>query len=266
MAQSGEVPFIDNGDGVNTGARASHIKQTMTAAQFLTNDPVNDTQRVVVRQSATGFEQGIAAVAGLMTAGPLGSLAAWGALRGLQGKWTPWFILGIPAATVINIVQIAALTPHMMNQITNLIDSQEIAQEQVYEPSLQRGEGYQTLENETDYFINPAIKPQPKQDVIPNGKAFFKSGRTGKEQLIGISISSRVNTNGHTVYDAMWADGYDSSYVFWSNGHAEIFSKDGGGNTVRTAAQYERLQNGSVKIIAETDAVTIFPSFNPATN
>ena len=68
----------------------------MTDAQFLTNDPMNDTQRVVVRESATGFEQGIAAVASLMTAGPLGSLAAWGALRGLQGKWTPWFILGVP--------------------------------------------------------------------------------------------------------------------------------------------------------------------------
>jgi len=153
-----------------------------------------------------------------------------------------------------------------MNQMTNLIDSQETAQEQLYEPTFQRGEEYQTLKTEKENYIGHAVKPQSKQEIIPNGKAFFKSGRTGKEELIGISISSRVNTNGHTVYDAMWADGYDSSYVFWSNGHAEIFSKDGGGNTVRTAAQYERLQNGSVKIIAETNAVTIFPSFNPATN
>ena len=153
-----------------------------------------------------------------------------------------------------------------MNQITNLIDSQNTAQEQLYQPTPQRGEGHETLKSEAGHFVNSTLKPQLKQEVIPNGKAFFKSGRTGKEELIGISISSRVNTNGHTVYDAKWVDGHDSTYVFWSNGNAEIFSKDGEGNTVRTAAKFERLQNGSVKIVAETDAVTIFPSFNPATN
>ena len=105
-----------------------------------------------------------------------------------------------------------------------------------------------------------------RQPQIPNGKAFYKSGSTGKEELIGISLSSRVNTNGHTVYDAKWSDGEESSYVFWSNGHAEIFSKDGTGATVRTAANFKRLDNGSLEIIAETNSVTIFPSFNPATN
>jgi hypothetical protein len=105
-----------------------------------------------------------------------------------------------------------------------------------------------------------------RQSVIPSGKAFFKSGRTGKEELIGVSLSSRVNTNGHTVYVAEWSDGYESSYVFWSNGHAEIFSKDGTGKTARTAANFKRLDNGSIRIIAETDALTIFPSFNPAAN
>jgi hypothetical protein len=249
-----------------SGARASHINHHMTSTQVLTNDPVNDTQRVVVRQSATGFEQGIAAVAGLLTAGPIGSIAAWGALRGLQGKWAPWFIIGVPAATIINVVQIAALTPHLMNQIGNLSDSQETTQEQVYMPNPTPDQGFKTTDSQYQELINLRQPPQSTQEVIPNGKAFFKSGRTGKEELISVSISSRVNTNGHTVYDAMWADGYNSSYVFWSNGHAEIFSKDGEGNTVRTAAKFERLQNGSVKIDAETDAVTIFPSFNPATN
>jgi hypothetical protein len=56
----------------------------------------------LVRDSVTGFEQGIAALAGLFTAGPLGALASWGAIRGVQGKWTPWFILGIPSAIAIN--------------------------------------------------------------------------------------------------------------------------------------------------------------------
>ena len=76
----------------------------------LTPDPVdNNTQRVLVRNTATGFEQSIAVMAGFITAGPLGSLASWGAIRGLQGKWAPWFILGVPASFVINIVQLVII-------------------------------------------------------------------------------------------------------------------------------------------------------------
>ncbi|MDC0315671.1 hypothetical protein OAL32_01960 [Synechococcus sp. AH-551-G15] len=75
-----------------------------------TPDPIsNNTDRVLVRSTVTGFEQGIAAVAGLFTAGPLGALASWGTIRGVQGKWTPWFILGVPGAIAINVVNIAAL-------------------------------------------------------------------------------------------------------------------------------------------------------------
>ncbi len=75
-----------------------------------TPDPIsNNVDRVLVRQTATGFEQGIAAVAGLLTCGPVGALASWGTIRGLQGKWAPWFIMGVPSAVVINVVNIAAL-------------------------------------------------------------------------------------------------------------------------------------------------------------
>ena len=74
-----------------------------------TQDPITNQERVLVRSTATGFEQGIAALAGFFTAGPLGSVAAWGALRGLQGKWAPWFILGVPASIAINVVQLAIL-------------------------------------------------------------------------------------------------------------------------------------------------------------
>ncbi len=61
-----------------------------------------DENSVLIRHSVTGFEQGIAALAGLFTAGPLGALASWATIRGVQGKWTPWFILGIPSALAIN--------------------------------------------------------------------------------------------------------------------------------------------------------------------
>jgi len=75
-----------------------------------TPDPIsNNVERVLVRQTASGFEQGIAAVAGLLTCGPVGALASWGTIRGLQGKWAPWFIIGVPSAVVINVVNIAAL-------------------------------------------------------------------------------------------------------------------------------------------------------------
>jgi|DEB0MinimDraft_10_1074344.scaffolds.fasta_scaffold75884_2 hypothetical protein len=73
------------------------------------NNPVTTQQAVMVRQTASGFEQGVAAIAGLFTAGPLGALASWGVIRGLQGKWTPWFILGLPVAPVLAIVQLAFL-------------------------------------------------------------------------------------------------------------------------------------------------------------
>ena len=78
-----------------------------------TSDPVTNQERVLVRSTATGFEQTIAAIAGFFTAGPLGAVASWGALRGLQGKWAPWFILGVPSAIAINIVQIVILATLM---------------------------------------------------------------------------------------------------------------------------------------------------------
>ena len=74
-----------------------------------TPDPITTQERVLVRSTATGFEQGIAAMAGLFTAGPLGALASWGALRGLQGKWAPWFVLGVPASVALNVVQLFIL-------------------------------------------------------------------------------------------------------------------------------------------------------------
>ena len=76
----------------------------------ITPDPIsNNVDRVLVRSTVTGFEQGIAAVAGLVTAGPLGALASWGTIRGVQGKWTPWFILGVPGMVAINVVNVVAL-------------------------------------------------------------------------------------------------------------------------------------------------------------
>ena len=101
---------------------------------------------------------------------------------------------------------------------------------------------------------------------IPYGKARFKSGRTGKAEIIGVSLSQRKNVNDHIVYDASWADGYTSKYVFWSNGKVEIFSKNGAGKLERTNAWFRRMSNGDCVITAETNAVTTFPRFSPVVN
>ena len=71
---------------------------------YQVDDPTDNSHRALIRNSVTGFEQGIAAVAGLLTAGPIGALASWGTIRGLQGKWTPWFVIGIPLCVIINLI------------------------------------------------------------------------------------------------------------------------------------------------------------------
>ena len=76
---------------------------------YQVEDPTDNSQRLLIRNTVTGFEQGIAAAAGFFTGGPIAAIASWGAIRGLQGKWTPWFILGIPSCLVINLINIAIL-------------------------------------------------------------------------------------------------------------------------------------------------------------
>lgn len=75
----------------------------------VTNDPTTNAQRVLVRQTVTGFEQVIAGIAGLVTGGPVGIFASWVTIRGLQGKWTPWFFIGVVTGPLLWIIQIAVL-------------------------------------------------------------------------------------------------------------------------------------------------------------
>jgi len=89
-----------------------------------TPDPIDpNSQRVLVRNTASGFEQGIAAMAGLFTAGPLGMLCSWAAIRGLQGKWAPWFILGIPSSIALIALQFVLLG--VLNDASNNQDDNQ---------------------------------------------------------------------------------------------------------------------------------------------
>ena len=83
----------------------------------MTNASVNQTvtdvnsegQAVKVVQVATNAEQMAAAGIGLVTAGPLGAVAAWGTLKAFAGKWTPWTLTGIVAAPILGVVQLTGL-------------------------------------------------------------------------------------------------------------------------------------------------------------
>ena len=88
----------------------------------------NGDQATVVRGEVTGFEQGIAALAGLFTAGPLGALASWAAIKGVQGKWAPWFILGIPSAIAINAFYFGMFVL-LGNALNSIADRQTPAQQ-----------------------------------------------------------------------------------------------------------------------------------------
>lgn len=79
----------------------------------MTNSPLTDVnaEGAVVKtvSVASDGEQIGAAAIGLLTAGPIGALAAWGAIRMFAGKWTPWLIVGAISIVPINIFQLALL-------------------------------------------------------------------------------------------------------------------------------------------------------------
>ena len=76
----------------------------------MTTTNVNAEGQVTkIVQVASDGEQIAAGAIGLITAGPLGALAAWGAIRMFAGKWTPWMVVGFIAAPVLGMTQLAVL-------------------------------------------------------------------------------------------------------------------------------------------------------------
>ena len=69
---------------------------------------------------ATDGEQIGASIMGLCTAGPLGAVAAWGAIRMFAGKWTPWTIMGLVASGPLIFIQLV-----MIGLIAGAVDSAE---------------------------------------------------------------------------------------------------------------------------------------------
>ena len=74
----------------------------------LTNVNAEGAVLKTVSVASDGEQIGAAAI-GLLTAGPIGALAAWGAIRMFAGKWTPWLIVGAISIIPINVFQLALL-------------------------------------------------------------------------------------------------------------------------------------------------------------
>ena len=249
------------------------------AASAYVQDPVSNANRVLVRQPATGFEQGIAGIAGLLTAGPLGALASWATIRGTQGKWTPWFVLGSVAAPVLLVGQLAVvglavdsfqknapsespvpLSPQASprpapNEIANLPT-----------PSTPPAPAQKPLSNPVQQPLSNPVPPQSNSSHIPSGHAAVLSARTGQETIYGVKVSSRQNKNGHVVYDAHWSDGAHTTFVFWGANKVEIITKNNRNKSVDNTPGTFSPYKGGVMIVANTGTRTIFPDLFPITN
>ena len=196
-----------------------------------TNDPVTANQeRLLVRQTATGFEQGIAAFAGLVTAGPLGALASWATIRGVQGKWTPWFVLGVPAAPILGVAQLAvagavvtAVTPEVTetpsSPLTEAVQGVDFSQMQPAAPTVP------SAPVKPQVPTVPTLDPKGSAPVKGNQFCYFPSD--GVETEFRCQVDRRINANGHVVWDIISynEDGstMKTTVVLWTDGTAEVF-------------------------------------------
>jgi len=94
---------------------------------------------------------------------------------------------------------------------------------------------------------------------------FFKSYKTSQGEEISCTQRRRVNTNGHTVYDVAWGDGYLSSYVFWSDGRVEIHSRGDDGQQTAHVGEFEQFSDG-VAIASNEGSLTFLPGLDPVRN
>ncbi len=192
----------------------------------------NGQQVVMVRSTASGFEQGIAALTGLCTAGPLGAIAAWGALRGLQGKWMPWALLGVPAAPILVGVQIAIGAAVLAPAAAPLFEETPdpvVPQSRTYEvpdAAIQRGVESVKEAIKPAAPVLPAVVTNPvvatNTGGAPSNTCWFEMA-SGANKGSQCDVSSRINANGHNVIDLVEPNGTKRAIVLWQNGDAEVF-------------------------------------------
>ncbi len=91
-----------------------------------------------LKDNANGSDCALAVIAGLFTAGPLGSLFSLMAMKGSRGHsftWFMWSFIGIPSAIAIQLAALAAITGAAVNaeeinhtQFTNAAAIERIAE------------------------------------------------------------------------------------------------------------------------------------------
>jgi len=191
---------------------------------------MEEQRRVHVRQTTTPFEQFVAIFMGFFTCGPIGALASWSALNGLQGKWGPWFLLGIPSAIMINILNIGLLYYYNgknMPEIPSLSpsnagDALETAQPQ---------------ESQAGIGINAAPVAMIQSPPGQKDNCWFRQG-SQEYSPSQCKVSNRKNYNGHLVWDIVTEQGTALTYVFWNDGTAEVLwteAKDDNSKEARKA-------------------------------
>jgi S1-C subfamily serine protease len=120
---------------------------------------------------------------------------------------------------------------------------------------------------------DPALPPPPASAASGLGDGseasratcFFHSFKKTQGEEIGCSVNGRLNSHGHTVYDVAWADGYRSTYVFWSDGVVEILSKGGSGRVELHRGSFTRRPDG-VEISSNEGSLTVLPQLQPVLN
>lgn len=81
------------------------------------------------------------------------------------------------------------------------------------------------------YSANPRSNPKQLGNGSSNSNTSFKAQCAFQEvrggPLVdhrGCKVNSRINANGHTVYDVVERDGYKRSVVLWQDSTAEVFA------------------------------------------
>jgi hypothetical protein len=181
----------------------------------------------LVRSSVTGFEQGIAALAGLFTAGPLGALASWAAIRGVQGKWTPWFILGIPSAIAINAFYFGVFilfgSAYYRMQESSSESTASPAVQQLNQPAAGTTNSPTSAVTSSEYATVSLVEEStPKGLRIATGKLVYNDGDvlTGKfrvycptSQIRPVEFALRSSTGVLKKEGAWWSESFAPKYA-----------------------------------------------------
>lgn len=101
------------------------------------------------------------------------------------------------------------------------------------------------------------------QSNIAGSACYFRSYKLSPENF-NCSYSSRVNANGHTVYDVQWSDNMRSRYVFWRNYKVEIY--DSNKRDTRSELARFAVESNGVRIFTDKGSETFLSGLAPTIN